>query len=78
MFFFLFFLLVLNICSPSIWPFESTSLGELGILAVVLLVVLIPVLVLFVVPLWNAPQQAFTFAAFLDSLRLGSAEVSSV
>lgn len=42
----------------------------------VLLVVLIPVLVLFVVPLWNAPQQAFTFAAFLDLLssRLGSVE----
>lgn len=43
----------------------------------VLLVVLIPVLVLFVVPLWNAPQQAFTFAAFLNLLspRLGSVEV---
>lgn len=75
-YFFFFFWLVLNICSAGIWPFFSTSRGELGILAVVLLVVLIPVLVLFVVPLWNAPQQAFTFAAFLDLLspRLGSVE----
>lgn len=72
-----FFWLVLNICSAGIWPFFATSCGELGILAVVLLVVLIPVLVLFVVPLWNAPQQAFTFAAFLDLLssRLVSVDV---
>lgn len=75
-YFFFFFWLVLNICSAGIWPFFSTSRGELGILAVVLLVVLIPVLVLFVVPLWNAPQQAFTFAAFLGLLssRFGSVE----